>query len=521
MTRAALAAAALTLAAPAWAWQPSESRWNPASLPIPYRLNVASIPPSLGAATGQAAVDGGFASWAAPGCTRWRTSNVGTTAVTRASANDRENSILWVSGAWPAELGAVNVTIGVTTPVWRVGGFYIDADIQFNNVGFTWNTTGRGGVDAQSIATHEQGHFLGLDHTAVRGAVMFASYGGGVLRTLSSDDIAGVCALYPSGGPVPDAGAPVDAGVTPPTDPCARAGSCAGCTPINGCGWCAARNLCMSGTASGPTGAACGGPWAWVPMQCAAPTTDAAVTDPCARYTTCGTCTPVDGCGWCGATGRCASGTQSGPTRGTCGGGYAWFPEECSMAGTPSGTAQFGEPCRQPSDCASGGICVGGSGITPFCTRVCVDDCTCPRGYTCGARLTTGQSVCVPGTNTCAAADAGAADVSEPPPPDATVAPMDAAAPPRDAMPPPRDAAPPPSDGMFAPPGDAPASGDAPAPADAPAPGDASGPPLPLGSASSGCGCVVPSSHTPRGPLAALAALGLLALRRRRRASRG
>jgi MYXO-CTERM domain-containing protein len=66
-----------------------------------------------------------------------------------------------------------------------------------------------------------------------------------------------------------------------------------------------------------------------------------------------------------------------------------------------TGTARFGEPCQNRTDCASGLLCVGGSGVSPFCTRVCTDDCTCPRGYGCAARLTSGQTVCAPGANGC------------------------------------------------------------------------------------------------------------------------
>lgn len=533
MKRVAFALLTLSLPVPAWAWQPSESRWNPASLPIPYRVNVASVPPSLGSAVGLAAVNDGFAAWAAPTCTRWRASNVGNTTVTRAVAGDRENSILWISGAWPAELGAVNITIGVTTPVYRVGGYFIDADIQFNNVGFTWNTTGRGGVDAQSIATHEEGHFLGLDHTSVRSAVMFASYMGGLVRTLSADDIAGVCALYPSGGPVPDAGVASDAGVMPPPmDPCARATSCAGCTPLAGCGWCAAQNLCMSGTSTGPTGASCGGPWAWVPTQCPAPSTDAGAppdassTDPCARFTSCGACTPVNGCGWCGATGQCVSGTQTGPVRGTCASGYAWLPQECPTT-QPTGTAQFGEPCRQPADCASGGICVGGSGIAPFCTRVCVDDCTCPRGYRCGARITTGQMVCVPGSNTCdtGTIDAGTVDAAPVPvdapsrPPDASMPSPDASRPIDAPMPSPDASRPPTPDANELP------EEDVTVPSADTSPGQDVSDDVPRNgfspsTSSSGCGCATqPVTHSLRA-VGALAAVVAWALRRRRRAVR-
>ena len=54
---------------------------------------------------------------------------------------------------------------------------------------------------------------------------MYASYSGGIKRTLTSDDQGGVCTLYPSGMGSPDAG------TVTPEDPCARYTSCAGCTP--------------------------------------------------------------------------------------------------------------------------------------------------------------------------------------------------------------------------------------------------------------------------------------------------
>jgi MYXO-CTERM domain-containing protein len=413
---AALLAAAAIASGEAGAYTRAESNWNPGSLPIPYRINLASAPASIGPDGARSAIEAGMASWAAPTCTRWRAVNAGTTAVTRGNSRDRENSFLWISGSWPAELGDVRSTIGVTTPVWTVGGYFIDADIQFNNVGFRWSLNGAAGtVDTQSIATHEEGHFLGLDHSSSSAAVMYASYSGGLKRTLTSDDIAGVCAIYPSGGPVPDAGTP-----PPPTDRCAALTSCGGCTPYDGCGWCGASGRCMSGTASGPTGATCSGGWVWLPSDCSS----TPPPDPCSRNTTCGTCTPVDGCGWCSASNRCMSGTQTGPTGATCGGGWAWVPMNCP-AGS-SGTSAFGEPCTQPSDCASGGVCVS-NGTSAFCSRSCADDCTCPRGYQCVPTRTADLSVCAPGPNTCGASSM---DSGVPPVMDAGTTVWDAGLPP-------------------------------------------------------------------------------------------
>lgn len=513
--------AAITLPVASHAFVRETSNWNPASLPISYRINLSSAPASLGAATAQAALDAGMATWAAPACTRWRATNAGTTAVTAARAGDGENSFLWISGSWPAELGGVNSTIGVTTPVWRSGGYFIDADIQFNNVGFRWSTTGASNtVDTQSIATHEEGHFLGLDHTTIRGAVMYPSYSGGLLRNLSSDDTAGVCTIYPSGMAIPDAGMP-----PPSSDPCSRYTSCAGCTPVNNCGWCGATNSCVTSGPTGPTGGACASGFAWLPNQCSTTTmpmpdagavadvpaaTDVgAPTDPCNRYTTCDSCAPVNPCGWCGATGRCVSGTPTGPSAGTCGGGYVWDPAACSMPTTPPvGTAAFGEPCRQPADCSSGGICVGTSATTAFCTRVCVDDCSCPRGFRCGGRLSTGQTVCVPGTNTCdvPAPDAGLApDVTTQP--DVTTR-VDVMAPPADIASPTDDA------GSTGP--DATVDDVATSKPDAADEGTTTG--TYRGSTSPGCGCSVPASSR----VSSAWALGLaaVALTRRRRARR-
>lgn len=330
-----------SLAAPARAYVREESNWDPRALPVTYRINTGTIPSSLGSATGVSAVEGGFASWAAPACTSFRATDAGTTTST-GSTRDGQNTILWVSGSWPSELGDVSSVIGVTTPVWTVGGYFNDADIRFNDVGFRWTTTGSGGsVDTQSIATHEQGHFLGLDHTPISSAIMYASYSSGLRRTLATDDQNGVCAIYPSGVTPP----PVDAGTGTTTDPCAAHG------------------------------------------------------------TTCDACTPYDGCGFCGATSQCVTGTPTGPSAGSCASGYVWYPMDCTTGG--GGTGRFGDPCAAPTDCGSGALCVS-DGASAFCSRSCADDCGCPDGYSCEGTTDPTLSVCAPGTRMCGTtSDAG------------------------------------------------------------------------------------------------------------------
>ncbi|XP_065879933.1 metalloendoproteinase 5-MMP-like [Euphorbia lathyris] len=52
-------------------------------------------------------------------------------------------------------------------------------------------------VDLESVAVHEIGHLLGLDHSEDRNAIMFAYFGYGITkRELATDDIQGIRALY-------------------------------------------------------------------------------------------------------------------------------------------------------------------------------------------------------------------------------------------------------------------------------------------------------------------------------------
>ena len=56
--------------------------------------------------------------------------------------------------------------------------------------------TGDGYPDLQAVACHEYGHALGMDHSSSGGATMFPTGGGVGSRSINSDDIAGIQALY-------------------------------------------------------------------------------------------------------------------------------------------------------------------------------------------------------------------------------------------------------------------------------------------------------------------------------------
>ena len=55
-----------------------------------------------------------------------------------------------------------------------------------------------GGFDIESVALHELGHLLGLDHSTVAGTVMWPTIPSNfTLRSLQPDDLAGIRSLYP------------------------------------------------------------------------------------------------------------------------------------------------------------------------------------------------------------------------------------------------------------------------------------------------------------------------------------
>ena len=106
------------------------------------------------------------------------------------------------TGLFPGASG----TIAVTPILFdTVSGSILDADIIFNGDDHTFSTDGSPGTyDIQSIATHEIGHLLGLDHSGSCASTMFpfAESGRTVARSLTLDDIAGAESIYPNGGTV-------------------------------------------------------------------------------------------------------------------------------------------------------------------------------------------------------------------------------------------------------------------------------------------------------------------------------
>ena len=115
-----------------------------------------------------------------------------------------------------------------------------DADVEINSFGVPLTTSNDDIMDdLQSIATHEAGHFFGLADSPVPDATMYAGYSpeSRAARSLSPDDIAGICALYP---------------------PETEASECKDPTPVHGfslyCGATSRESGCSVSSGSAPRG---------------------------------------------------------------------------------------------------------------------------------------------------------------------------------------------------------------------------------------------------------------------------
>jgi hypothetical protein len=119
----------------------------------------------------------------------------------------KPNANVWMfrDDDWPYEGQASTLALTSTLFDTKTGAL-LDADVEINSFAVEITTTTTNvKKDLQSIATHEAGHFLGLAHSPVKEATMFAQYQAGDLsyRSLGADDASGVCAVYP-----PDRAAP-------------------------------------------------------------------------------------------------------------------------------------------------------------------------------------------------------------------------------------------------------------------------------------------------------------------------
>ena len=106
---------------------------------------------------------------------------------------------------------ATNGTQAAATYYWYNGnGDLIDADMVIWDAAYTFYTGQSGcsgnGIYIEDVATHEFGHFLGMNHSTDTTATMYpsmAAFCDQGWRVLAADDKAGIEALYPGTAPPP------------------------------------------------------------------------------------------------------------------------------------------------------------------------------------------------------------------------------------------------------------------------------------------------------------------------------
>ncbi|HEY1099524.1 MAG TPA: matrixin family metalloprotease [Myxococcota bacterium] len=259
--------------------------------------------------------------------------------------NDNQNTLFWDESGEDCGMGpgTLGITVGPVN-----GGFKTNTDICFNGKDHEWGV-GRN-TDVQSIALHEIGHWLGLDHPCdndqdttsclpVTDALMFPQWSGANDREPLKSDIAGVQHLYP----LPDG-----------EDPFCQA-------PFNEFERCACSEECVEGLLCIPDAVGelrCGSPCSTSDSDCGG---GACIID-----------TPTDG----GGTGVCVRIAGRRPNGAVCANGI-----ECESGNCGAIIALGRSVCL--FQCSADADCDGGSCFDGYCLGN-VTAVSCPVEGGCG-----------------------------------------------------------------------------------------------------------------------------------------
>ncbi|MGE3164552.1 MAG: IPT/TIG domain-containing protein [Planctomycetota bacterium] len=178
-------------------------RWSGDDVPVSYVIQ-SSGSDDIADHSEDLAIELGFAAWESSSSSTIAFAEDLTANASRTDFGANDIHLIWfdetnASGFFPG----ASSTIAITPVSFSLAtGFIVDADIVFNGDDHDFSTNKSPGTfDVQSIATHEIGHFLGLDHSGIGAATMFPFAATEITlpRALTLDDHAGAANLYPAG----------------------------------------------------------------------------------------------------------------------------------------------------------------------------------------------------------------------------------------------------------------------------------------------------------------------------------
>lgn len=377
-----------TLPSSAGAFSARGNRWaNQASNPVVYRLHPDGTK-DVRDGSALVAIRKAFSTWQSVACSFLQFQE-GPWVEPKSVANDGVNKIFWAEGGRD-QWADPPATIALTYTFFRTEDRIItDADMRVNGVDWRFTTTmseaGTGTpakVDVETVILHEIGHFFGLDHSNDPAAVMYGVNNKPIQRTVTPDDVAGICSLYSNGRTAPNpmpgtTGAPIGS-------PCRANGDCASSICVQdgalNRAYCSAQcTIQMRGTC--PAGYDCTATQSG--NLCLPPVVTDELCDPCETGGQCssGFCTTVPNVnsnrGFCsrpcdptpGQPAQCPMSYGCSAVLGGMGGACAPTNGVCS----PAGKGGQNQPCYGNGACKPGYTCVEyfrNSGLN-FCYFAC------------------------------------------------------------------------------------------------------------------------------------------------------